>query len=310
MMTGTTLVTGVGGLIGRGVAVRLAAAGHAVIGLDRSIPRDAPCCVLAHDLGDVHRLHEVILRHAVRRVVHAGGISGPMLLRDDPAKITAVNVGGLVDMLEAARIHQLERVVWFSTILAYGERADAAPVPEDAPLRPTTIYGATKVAGEALLAGYAAEHGVSAVALRVASCYGPGRTTACFIRTLIENARAGRSTRVADLTSRTRQHVYIDDVVDVVLTALAAPAIPQLVYNIGPGEVLNAAQIASQVCETVPSVKLEIDPAGMPWNTFALGPLDIAAARRDLDFAPRVRLPEGARRYAAWLDRQTGGEAP
>ena len=67
------------------------------------------------------------------------------------------------DLLEAARIHKVKRIVWFSSIMAYGERADLSPVPEDTPLQPTTIYGATKAAGEALLRAYRAEHGVDGV---------------------------------------------------------------------------------------------------------------------------------------------------
>ena len=137
------------------------------------------------------------MQFGVRKVVHAGSISGPMLMRDAPARLCAINLGGLTGLLEAARIHRLERVVWFSSILAYGERSDLSPVGENAPLDPTTVYGATKAAGEALIGAFNAEHGVDAVALRVASCYGPGRTTSCMIRTLVEDGLAGRATPCA-----------------------------------------------------------------------------------------------------------------
>ena len=110
-----------------------------------------------------------------------------MLLQDAPARLCDINIGGLLGLLEAARIHQLERIVWFSSILAYGDRADLSPVTEDTLLRPNTIYGATKAGGEALIEAFHAEHGVDAVSLRVASCYGPGRTTACLMRTLVED---------------------------------------------------------------------------------------------------------------------------
>ena len=90
---------------------------------------------------------------AISKVVHAGGISGPMLLRDQPARICEINLHGLTDLLEAARVHGLARVVWFSSITAYGNRPDLAPVDEETPLHPSTIYAATKAAGEALLGG-------------------------------------------------------------------------------------------------------------------------------------------------------------
>ena len=193
------LVTGLSGLIGGAVARRLADAGKTVVGMDRVAPVNAHFPVIVHDLPDPQRWHEAIVRYGVCKVVHAGGISGPMLLQDAPARLCDINIGGLLGLLEAARIHRLERIVWFSSILAYGDRADLSPVTEDTPLRPNTIYGATKAGGEALIEAFHAEHGVDAVSLRVASCYGPGRTTACLMRTLVGWARRendGRSRRV------------------------------------------------------------------------------------------------------------------
>ena len=64
---------------------------------------------------------------------------------------------------------------------AYGH-AGPGPVTEDAPLNPTTVYGATKLAAEKLVTAYADEHGVSAVSLRLSWVYGPNRTTACMLR--------------------------------------------------------------------------------------------------------------------------------
>ena len=131
MTDGAVLVTGLSGLIGGAVAHRLAATGRAVVAMDRVVPADAPFPVITHDLPDPQRWHEAIVRHRIRKVVHAGGISGPMLLQDAPARLCDINLGGLIGLLEAARIHGLERIVWFSSILAYGDRSDLAPVAED-----------------------------------------------------------------------------------------------------------------------------------------------------------------------------------
>lgn len=306
MQEGTIVVTGLGGLIGNAVATRLVADGRSVIGLDRSRPATAPCLVVTHDLGNQHRLHEIVLRHGVRAIVHAGGISGPMVLPDDPAKVADVNISGLIDMLEVARIHKLDRIVWFSTVNVYGETGDPAPVSEKTPRRPVTVYGASKLAGEGLLAGYAAEHGVDGVALRVSSTYGPLRASACFIRTLIENARAGRPTRVPHADQRTRQHIYVEDVAAATIAALDRRRLRQLAYNIGPGAALTTAEVVAEVAKSVPGARIEIAADGMPWNSFRLGPLDISAARRDLGWQPRVSLAEGARRYADWLSQHKG----
>ncbi len=301
---GAVLVTGAGGLIGGAVARRLAASGRAVVAMDRSAPAGLDLPFIAHDLPDPHRWHEAIVRFGIRRVVHAGSISGPMLLGDDPARTCDINLGGLVGLLEAARIHGLGRIVWFSSILAYGPRRDLGPVDEDAPLRPGTVYGATKAGGEALVHAYHAEHGVDAVALRVASCYGPGRTTSCLIRALVEDGLAGRTTRIDPAAGRTRQHIFVGDVADAVLAALDAPSLPQRAYNIGPGRAQAIDEIVRQVRLAVPEAAMELHPGGLGWNTFALGPLAIAAAARDLGFAPGTTLAEGAAATRDWLQGQ------
>ena len=231
---GIVLVTGVGGLIGAAVARQMTARGDAVIGLDRQRPAGAACPVLVQEIGDVHRLHEIVAGRGVRAIVHAGGASGPMVSPESPARVAAINIGGLIDVLEVARIHRIPRVVWFSSILAYGLRRDDAPVDEASALQPTNVYGASKVAGEALLRAYAAEHGVVGTALRVASCYGPGRTTNCFVRLLVENALAGRPTAVPFPDARSRQHIHIDDVVAAVLAVTDADRLASPVYNIAP----------------------------------------------------------------------------
>jgi UDP-glucose 4-epimerase len=302
MTTRPVLVTGVGGLIGRTVAARLLAKGRTVVGMDREVPAGVDCPVVVHDLPDPQRWHEVIVRFDIADVVHAGGVSGPMVLADAPARTSDINVTGLTTLLEAARIHGLRRLVWFSSIMAYGRRADLAPVTEATPLSPHTVYGATKAAGEALIRGFHAEHGIDAVAFRVASCYGPGRTTSCLIRTLVEDGLDGLSTRVDDRPGATRQHVFVDDVVDAVCAALDRPQLPERVYNIGPGEAQSLREIVDQVRIAVPNTRVEVAGDGLAWNRFDVGPLDITAARRDLQFEPRTSLAEGARRTREWVE--------
>ena len=306
MSDGAVLVTGVGGLIGGATVRRLSQLGRPVVAMDQAAPPGFPLPIMTHDLSDPHRWHEAIVKHRVRKVVHAGGISGPMLLQDQPARICEINLASVVALLEAARIHGLERIVWFSSIVAYGDRRDRAPVPEDTPLMPRNVYGATKAAGEALIHAFHAEHGVDAVAFRVAGCYGPGRTTACIIRSLIEDGLAGRVTRVRDMGDRTRQHVFVEDVVDAICAALDAPSLPQRVYNLGPGVAQTLDDIVPQVRAAVPGVAAEVHPDGLPWNTFGVGPLDIAAARRDLGFQPKTSLTEGAARTRAWVEARVG----
>ncbi len=299
---GAVLVTGVSGMIGRAVLERLVREKRSVVAMDRVIPADLSVPALVQELPDANKWHEAIVKHDVTHVVHAGSISGPMVLEGAPRRLADINLVGFMDLLEAARIHGLKRIVWFSSIMAYGERADLSPVPEDTPLQPTTIYGATKAAGEALLRAYRAEHGVDGVALRVASCYGPGRTTSCLIRRLVEDGLAGRATAVRESAGRTRQHIFIDDVIAATFAALDTPApLPKLAYNIAPGRLQSLDEIVAEVRKALPSVSVTVRDDGFAWNTFGLGPITISAARQDLGFEPTTSLAAGAEATRRWL---------
>lgn len=295
------LVTGVGGLIGAAVARRAAESGQYVVGMDRVAPAGFKLPFMSHDLPDVHRWYEVIRQHKINKIVHAGGVSGPMLLNDAPARIIGINLHGLVDLLEAARIEGIERIVGFSSVVAYGEHDDLSDVTERSWLNPSSVYGATKAAGDALINAYFLRHGVDMVSFRVAGCYGPGRITPCLIRMLIENALKGEESLVCDEPGRTRQYIYVDDVVDAVHRALVSRSLSQRTYNIGPGVVQTGQDVIDAVRASCPDLKASLHPDGMKWNSFGVGRLCIDAARNDFGFTPKVDLATGARLTKEWV---------
>ena len=144
MATGAIVVTGSAGLIGFGVASRLAREGRTVTGTDRIQPReDGGFPSTDAELTDVHKLH-AICSGDIAAIVHCGAVSGPMLGRDNPRAVIETNVAGTANLLEIARQRGV-RLVFCSSTSAYGHTASGLdPVPEDAPLAADDIYGATK----------------------------------------------------------------------------------------------------------------------------------------------------------------------
>ena len=121
------------------------------------------------------------------------------------------------------------------------------------------------------------------------------------IRTLVEDGLVGRITRIHPATGRTRQHIFIDDVVGAVRGALDAPVLRQRIYNVGPGYAQDLSEIIEQVRATVPAANAVLDPQGLAWNTFGLGPLVIDAARRDLGFSLSTSIADGAASTRDWV---------
>jgi nucleoside-diphosphate-sugar epimerase len=301
------LITGAGGLVGHALRQRLEADGVAVVPIDR-IARTADGIELVEcDVTDIHRLHAVIHRHAVTEIVHCGGFSGPMVARDNPYAIVQVNIVGTANVLEAARIRGLRRVVFCSSTSAYGDTPDG-PVPEDVPMRPTSVYGASKAAGEQLVAAYARQHGLDGVSLRLSWVYGPRRTTDCFIRTMIEDALAGRPTVLPWGRDFHRQYIHVDDAADALARALDAPSLPRRAYNVTGGTYLTLGEIADVLRRVLPTADVRLgtgpDPVDDVQRQF-----DITAARRELGYTPAHDLEDGIRSYASWLRARTG-QAP
>ena len=296
------LVTGASGLIGHALATRLQVEGRHVIGLDRRAPRagHASFPFVEAELNDVHRLYAAVRGREPAGIVHCGGVSGLMVARDNPFLICETNIRGTAHVIELARLVKARRVILCSSISAYGHEEVDGVVTEDTPMRGRTTYGASKIAGEAILQAYAEEHGVDGIALRFTHVYGPGRETQCFIRAMIEDALARRASRLPHARRSRRQYVYVTDVVDAIVLALDAEAPPRRAYNVGPGRQHSLGEVADAVRGVMGPLEVEFDDACDP-REYQCGTLDITAAGRDMGWRPKVDLASGIAAYAQFL---------
>lgn len=292
------LVTGAAGLIGNMVRQRLEGRGDRVVAIDRAPGRGTAGPVTECDLGDVHRLHE-LARDGLGGIIHCGAHSGPMVARDNPFSMVAVNIVGTANVLEVARIRGAARFIYCSSTSAYGP-TPPGPVPEDVALRPSTVYGASKVAGEQLVSAYAAQYGLDGTSLRLSWVYGPRRSTDCAIRTMITDAQSGRPTRMPFGRDFPRQYVHVEDAAAALVAAFDASGLPRRVYNVTGGTYATLGEIAGMVRSILPQADIELgggaDPVDDVQHRF-----DISAAQRDLAYAPHHRLEAGIRAYAEWL---------
>jgi UDP-glucuronate 4-epimerase len=296
-MTGTVLVTGAAGLVGRALLRQLTAAGRPVLAIDRIATEISGVAVTAIDLTETHALHALAGRQALAGILHCGAISGPMVGKEKPFSIVETNIVGTANMLELARIHAVPRFVYCSSASVYGSTG-GAPIDAATPPRPSTVYGASKVASEQLVNAYAREHGVSGVSLRLSWIYGPERSTSCVLRRMIAAGIAGEDLALPFGGGFPRQYIHVEDAAAALIAALDAPSLPETHYDVTGGRVDTLDEVAALVMAAFPGVRITLRDGPDPLDDHH-GPIEIAPARRDLGYRPEIGLAEGIAGFAA-----------
>ncbi|MGB9000074.1 MAG: NAD(P)-dependent oxidoreductase, partial [Pseudolabrys sp.] len=205
MANDVTLVTGASGFLGKAVMKLLAGKSHHAVGLD---PRPSDTAQVVDDLSDRSRLEALLTAERVTHIVHAGGVSGPMVLADNPVEVIAINVLGSLNLLYAAMESGVRTFIYCSSAAALGNFYQDEPVDEQYPLRPNNTYSASKAAMEMVLRGLWRKIPLDLCSLRFTVIYGPGRETTFTVEEIIRAARAGKAARIAPITDW--PYIYID----------------------------------------------------------------------------------------------------
>ncbi|HXQ50970.1 MAG TPA: NAD(P)-dependent oxidoreductase [Stellaceae bacterium] len=318
-----TLVIGAG-LVGSQVARLLVERGETTVVMDAAPQPDALGEIV--DLarvtlveGDVLRpfaLLQIVRDNDVTEIVHTA--ANPLLTtgaQRDPFAAIQLNIMGTVNVLEAARVMKLRRVVVSSSnvlshYLAGGEgKGDLAK--EEALPRPQTFYATTKQAIENLGLNYARWCGVDFAAVRYGAVAGPwsgrgGGGPSNAFRDAVINAVKGEE---AVVPPGAMEWVYSKDAAAGTALALGAKALPQRVFNITMGSVTSPQEFARALKDAVPGAKIRIaDPPGAGVSLMDMRHTsDLTLARDVLGYAPRFGIDEAVRDMVAWCRSNARG---
>ncbi|MGI8593365.1 MAG: NAD-dependent epimerase/dehydratase family protein [Solirubrobacteraceae bacterium] len=290
------LVTGGAGFIGSHVVDRLLAAGHEprIFDLRRSpYHRDVETVI-----GDV-RAFEAVLAAVTgcKAIVHLAAAADVGEVARDPVAAEELNCRGTLSVLHAAREGHVDRVLYASTIWVYSD-VEATHVDEETLLpAPSHVYTATKLAGELYCRSYAQLYGVSSTILRFGIPYGPRARPGAVVPTFVGKALAGQPLLLAGGGTQARRFVYVEDLAEGVVRALA-PAAANRTFNLVGAEDVTIRQIAETVREVVGSVEV-IDVESRPGD-FAGAQVSGLRAAEELDWRPQTPFAEGLRRYVEW----------
>ncbi len=299
------LITGSEGFLGAHLA-KLLHVGHTkVVGLDvvpAAAPRPWP--VLTGDVTDRVLIEKLFADHDVDRVIHCGGVSGPHVCNNFPARVFEVNVLGTVNLFEVARLRKLrDRIVFVSSSSVYGEAAEKAscvtPVVEGLPLLASEPYGSSKVSCEAAARAYVRQERMDIVCPRVSIVYGAGRTAYCGITEMLKHALAGKPIPLDRGSDVPLPWIYIDDLCNALITILGAPKAnlretDTLAYNVtGPGYP-TFREIAQIIQKLVPDATIR--ETGEP-DKYAMNArkMSLSASKRDLGWEPQVSIENGVK---------------
>jgi UDP-glucose 4-epimerase len=293
-------VTGGCGFIGSHVVDQLLRAGHDVVVVDLARGWRNPAADYREaDLFDQPDL--VAALAGAQAVFHLAGAADVNAVAADPVRAVQLNVEGTARVLEAARQGGVDRVLLASTVWVYGatvgqgERTEAAPVDLS---RAGHVYVATKLAAEMLVHSYHEMFGQQFTILRYGIPYGPRMREALVVARFVRAAQEGQPITIAGTGEQQRNYVYVEDLADAHVRALAPAAAGQTLALEG-GAPVSVREIADTVCSLVRPVPIDHVPARTA--DYEGIPVSGRLAKELLDWAPVTPFAEGVRRYLAWL---------
>ncbi|KAF1685096.1 NAD-dependent epimerase [Pseudoxanthomonas broegbernensis] len=293
------LITGANGQIGTELADALARrhGADAVITSDLAPRGRGPGRVHeVLDVTDAQALRRIVERHRITRIyqlaaaLSATGETKPMWAWN-------LNMAGLLNVLEVARTHALERVFWPSSIAAFGPSTPQDRTPQRTVMEPGTVYGISKLAGEGWCRWYHANHGVDVRSLRYPGLVSwktpPGGGTTDYAVEVFHAALRDRHYTCFLEADQALPMMYMPDALRATIELMEAPAeaiAERGSYNLA-GISFTPAQIAAAIAERVPGFRIDYAPdfrqaIARTWPRS----LDDSQARADWGWAPRYDL--------------------
>lgn len=225
-------VTGSTGFIGSHLTVKLREMGINVFEISRSSSRT-----------DITSLDQVKNIPSQEIVFHLAGVTNISLSFENPYHAYINNVVGTLNMLEWCRKNEVPKMVFLSTFV-YGF-PQYLPVDEIHPAAPTNPYSTSKLLAEELCHAYCRDYGLNVAVLRLFNVYGPGQKSDFVIPRIIEQLLTGKVQLGASAPKR--DFVYIDDVVDSIVSVSRSEIRGFEVFNIGSGISYSIKEIASEL---------------------------------------------------------------
>jgi len=249
--------------------------------------------VVRGDKTSIEQVIKAIKEHGVEKIIDLAYILEIESMQN-PHHALKVNIVGTNNVFEAARLMDIKRVIFSSSITAYGHYSNFGDkaLNEDDPLYPMTVYGSCKALSEFMAKVYSTAFGMEAVVLRVGSAFGPGRTAGAtaFVSNITTLPAKGEPLFIPLKESTYFVYSSVDDVARAFVTAcLAEPGtLKHYLYNIG-GFTHRGDEVAARIRELLPDADITFGDL----DVYYVFRLDNSRLTEDTGFTLAYNMSEG-----------------
>ena len=310
------LVTGGMGLIGHNVVERLEAKDHEVVIVDIMtnygiIPQDELEYLLGErgkkiktqhiyrtDISDAEAFDRVVENHRPDIIIHMASFPRQKVVNANPAWGARVMMEGLINICESAKKHSVERVVYISSSMVYGDFEDQ--VLEDHDCRPIGQYGIMKLTGEDLVKDYYRRGCFDYCIIRPSAVYGPLDVEDRVVAKFMLAAMRGDTLRVNG-AGETLDFTYVDDAADGIVAAATRIMSANKTFNITKSHSVSLLEAAEMIVKIVGKGTIETRDKDADFPS--RGALNIDRAKVILNYDPKVDVEQGFENYYNWLNQ-------
>jgi nucleoside-diphosphate-sugar epimerase len=314
----TVLVTGGLGFIGHQVVHRLENLGHQVIIVDTQstygiVPQQEIDFLVEQrkqyiktdriysiDVSNESDIKWLVRHHRPQRVLHLASFPRQKVVNAHAARGSQVMSQGLLNLLDACVDNQVERFVYASSSMIYGDFKDtgAAGIDEMHSCRPLGQYGILKLAGEWLVRDYTVRTGMTHTIVRPSAVYGARDVEDRVVSKFLLAAMRDQTIQVRG-SNELLDFTHVDDTAQGMVLALLSANSANKTYNISRGHsrtLLEAAELAVRIAGRG---RIEVQDRDQAFPS--RGQLNTSAAQQDLGYCPKIDIEQGFKYYYDWL---------
>ena len=308
------LVTGGAGFIGSHLAEKLLLEGHFVVVVDNFDPfyssqikqNNVNGCInnenfrlVNADITDVEKFEKSLEPYSFDIIIHLAAKAGvrPSIL--DPLSYQNTNVGGTQNLLEFARKMKINKFIFASSSSVYGINPKIPWSESDNVLMPISPYASTKISGELLGHVYSHLYGISFIALRLFTVFGPRQRPDLAIYKFVNNIQNGKPILLYGDGSTFRDYTYVDDIINGIISSISYNNSNFEIFNLGNNSSVTLTDLISTIenvfHQKAVILKKPMQPGDVP-GTFA----DISKAQKLLGYQPGTNLFSGLEKFRDW----------